>query len=339
MIRLDPMEMSELQAAAERIAHGDNGSSPARPFKYRTLAEIAASPIPAPPVLMESWFLQADMAIATGPYDSLKSRLGAEIAVSIASGNSLLGRFAVPKRGPVILIQNEIHPGVYDKRLLAYTDLHADWLDNLFVISRAGFRIQPDDMLRLEMIMKKEAVKAVVIDPLSESYPLDPNFDENKSTCVTEMLELLKATRDRRKSLVLYVHHNPKDELRRARGSGRLMDAPDVRIEMHGVDAKAGEVARSRVKIRSRNIIAPPAFDVVCGNDGRLRYGAPMRPAQDEVLDAIRRMGSATPKEIAKATDKTDSAVNNLLQELAKHQRVFRDPRKGQGGGFEYRVT
>ncbi len=127
---------AELQSRADRV--GPNGDRPARPFSYRTLTEIVQNPIPAPPIQIDGLCREGELFILTGPADRLKSTTIAELAVCIASGRPVFDRFRVLRPGKALIIQNEIHPGVYDERMLRYREPGADWLDKLLLISPPG---------------------------------------------------------------------------------------------------------------------------------------------------------------------------------------------------------
>ncbi len=137
------------------------------------------------------------MYILTGPYDALKSTAIAELAVCVASGRSVFGRFNVLRPGKALIIQNEIHPGVYDERMMRHADLDANWMDNLLLISREDFRIDEHSMLLLDNIIAQEQLTFIALDPLSEMYPDDQGFDENNPTQMTALLNRLKVVRDK----------------------------------------------------------------------------------------------------------------------------------------------
>jgi RecA-family ATPase len=315
-----------LQELHERnAAFGGNGSRPERPFGYRTLREIAENPIPAPPMQIEGICREGEVGILTGPANRLKSRTGAELAVAVASGLPALGRFRVERPGKALIIQNEIHAGVYDERMMRYADVEAGWCDNLLVVSRQDFRIDPENMLRLDTLMAQEGITFAVLDPISEMWPLDEAFDENRAPDVTVVIERLKALRDKGRT-ILFVHHDPKDDARRARGSGRLVDAPDLRIYLSKANKKGMEIARARVHVESRTLPPPEDFDVVLGNDGKLRHqSASMTDEQTETLDALSRLGRVTVAELAQALSIDQHTTRGRLKRLLEKGKAVPD--------------
>ena len=306
---------------ASNAAFSPNGSKGSRPFGYRYLSEIIADPIPAPPILMEGLCRQGELFILTGPADRLKSTSIMEMAACVASGEPLFGHFKMLRPGKALIVQNEIHPGVYDERLLRYAR-DGDWHHNLLIISRADFRIDEQSMMFLDSIIKAENLTFVGLDPLSEMYPDDARFDENKANCMTEMLNRLKAVRDRNITIG-FAHHDPKDTERRARGSGRLIDAPDLRIFLGRANKKGLEIARARVEVKSRTLVPPDEFDIVLGNDGRLRYeSASLTDEQDETLEVVRRLGRPTTDEVQKTLGMEYEAVYGRLSRLRDKGKV-----------------
>ena len=314
-----------LDLEQRNAAFGDNGSKPGRPFNYRTLREIADNPLPAPPVQIQSVCREGEVGILTGPANRLKSRTAAELAVAVASGQAVLGKFSVERPGKALIIQNEIHSGVYDERMVRYADEEAAWCDNLLVVSRQSFRIEPESMLALDNLMSQEEITFAVLDPISEMWPLDEHFDENRATDVTLVIERLKQLRDKDRT-ILFVHHDPKDDARRARGSARLIDAPDLRIYLGRANRKGSEIARAKAHIESRTLPPPDDFDIVLGADGRLHHeDARMTDEQTDTLEALGRMGRATASELAKALMIEEHAARGRLSRLAGLGKVESD--------------
>lgn len=314
-------EFARLEQVRDEFEFGNNGGR-RRPFNYRYLSEVLADPIPAPPLQIEGLCREGELFILTGPADSLKSRTITEAAIAVASGAPLFGHFRILRPGKALIVQNEIHAGVFDERLLRYADPKADWLDNLIVVSRQDFRIDEQSMRFLDNIIATEKITFVSLDPLSEMYPDEDRFDENRSEPMTEMLNRLKAVRDRNITIG-FAHHDPKDRERRARGSGRLIDAPDLRIFMSPASRRGLEVARVRVNIRSRTLIPPDDFDLVLGNDGRLRHEqATLTDEQEETLDVVRRLGRPTTQEVADALGIERTAAYHRLDRLRQRGKV-----------------
>lgn len=305
-----------------------DGSQADRPFNYRTLTEIAENPIPAPPIQIEGLCRQGEVYILTGPYDGLKSTTIAELAACVASGRPVFGRFNVLRPGKALIVQNEIHPGVYDERMMRHADLDANWMDNLLLISREDFRIDEQSMLLLDNIIAQEQLTFIGLDPLSEMYPDDQGFDENNPTQITALLNRLKVVRDKNITIG-FAHHDPKNTERRARGSGRLMDAPDLRILMSPTGKKGFEIARAKVIIRSRTLPRPDDFDIVLGSDRRLRYEiASLTDEQEQTLDVVRRLANGTTQDVAAALGVDyNTAYSRLTRLRAKGKAKSNDSR------------
>lgn len=258
---------------------------------YRTAADIIADPLPLPDVLLNGLCYCGELAILTGPYDALKSRFAMEIVRAIASGESLLNRFDVPKPGTVILIQEEINAAVFDReRVIPLLDgLPEEVASRICVVSRVGFRLDLEWIGLLEDVIVKTGAVAVVIDPLGEATPTWPGFNLNQDTSVTEMLRPLKGLRDKYGVTIFLVHHDPKlsEFERRARGSSVLLNSPDLRILLQGIDS-ADSLHRSRVQIRSRNWRRPEPFNIVCLEDGRVVWEEAMNISSPEKDSAVR---------------------------------------------------
>ncbi len=303
-------------------ARSNNGRTPDRQPKYRTLREIAANPVPEPPMQIDGICREGEVGILTGPANRLKSRMGAELAISIASGLPAFGRFTVQRPGKALIVQNEIHTGVFDRRMIARAGPEADWWDRLLVISRQNFRIDSENMLQLDTLMTQEHITFLLLDPMSEMWPGGRVFDENRASDVTEVIDRLKELRDKGRTII-FVHHDPKDRERRARGSGRLIDAPDLRIFLKAVDRQGTETARARVHIESRTMPPPDDFDITLGHEGRLHHEpAGLTDDQEETLDALKGLDRPTTAEFAGALGVETHAALGRLKRLKKRGKV-----------------
>jgi hypothetical protein len=298
-----------------------NGTGPKRPLNYRYLDEIVANPIAPPPMLIHGLCRQGEVGIMTGPANRLKSRTAAELWFAIGAGLPAFGHFAIAQQGPALMIQNEIHPGVYDERMLRYKD-RTDQHQNLILISREDFHIDPEGMALLNKVIEAVTPILIILDPVSEMWPRERDFDENNPHHMTQVLERLKAVRDR-DITVIYVHHDPKDSERRARGSQRLIDAPDLRVYLSKANKKGGEVMRAKVHVESRTVLPPNDFDVTLGHDGRLHYEEMSLTAeQDDTLDVISRLVDPTTTKIAEALGIEWHAADGRLSRLQQAGKV-----------------
>jgi len=305
---------------------GQHAAPPPESLFYRTAAEIIADPLPLPDVLLDGLCYCGELAILTGPFDALKSRLATEIVRAIASGESLLGRFDVPKPGTVILVQEEIHPAVFDReRVIPLLEgLPEEVANRILIVNRAGFRLDLEWIDLLEQMIIKTGAVAVVIDPLSEVTPTWPGFNLNQDTSVTEMLRPLKGLRDKYQVTIFLVHHDPKlnEFERRARGSSVLLNSPDLRVLLQGVESADGN-HRSRVQIRSRNWRRPEPFNIVCLEDGRVAWEEAMNissPEKDSVVRAVKYLTKdgigPTKAQIAECLMINPDAVKKRLQRV-----------------------
>jgi hypothetical protein len=300
---------------------------------FRTATEIRSNPRPKPAVLVEGLLHLGEIGIETGPFDSLKSRFGAELARALVTGEPFLDRFPIAKSGPVLLIQVEIHPGFYDERIIALTvGLLEKHTDRLLVVSGEPFRLEQPYTDQLEQMVSEHGVIAIVLDPAGEMWP-QSDFDENSSTDMNRLFQVLKGIRDRHTVAIILILHDPKDELRRARGSSVLQNAPDVRIYLTGLTCPDGKV-RSRVTMRLRNMPRPAPFNILCLDNGRLTVDdtvvttAVQSSEQNQVLLGMEELGRrVTVAEVAEHIHKEANATRNILNRLVEAEWLGVDKR------------
>jgi len=226
---------------------------------------------PLNPWLAKGIMRRGEFAILSGRADTFKSTFALELAVSVASGRPFLGEIPTAARGPVLFVQEEIHPNFFNYRLASSTaGMDDEALAKFFVWNRRGL-ILDSESASLEALQRAvEALEPVlvIIDNLTCTYP--PGFKENDPAAMTRLFEPLKRMRDERDIGVLLIHHDRKPSQFEGsdspRGSSVLENAPDCRLHLM---RDPNDPDRVECSARLRNGGAALPFSAIY-EDGRL---------------------------------------------------------------------
>ncbi len=190
-------------------------TEPSQPaVSERTLPVLRASELPHEPqeqrwLVRDLWASQGVGVIGGSP-KSLKSWLGLEIAVSLASRTPCLGRFEPALRGKALVYMAEDAIPDVRARLQALCNHHGVDLDalDIFVITASTLRIDLAlDQQRLMATVDAIKPDLVLLDPLVRLH----RQDENSSADMSALLGFLRQLQRERQTAVILVHHARKN--------------------------------------------------------------------------------------------------------------------------------
>lgn len=187
------------------------------------------------------------VALVTAPGGTGKSYLLLEIAMSVASGTTLLPGLEAKTAGKVCLLNFEDDSFDIQQRgnaiLRHFTNLNPSE-ENLYVASMSGQtlslldsrgEISGDDVLWLKEQCRD--MRLVVLDPLSHLH----TADENSASQMSKLVQVLKGIGQETGTGIIIAHHTSKasalngqaDLQQSARGSSALVDASRVVMTLH----------------------------------------------------------------------------------------------------------
>jgi len=189
--------------------------------------------------LLPGWLLRETIALLVAPPGSYKTWLEFDMAVAIAGGLPFLHGIKPASTGPVLIIQQEDHPGQNVERLSTIQATREGiptpkiYPDGQIAITFPGdlpILFHPDAKLRfgdpkvmtgLDKVLAKYRPALVVIDPL---YSATTGTDDYMASTVQKMM-VLKQMREAYGTSFVIGHHTSKSGARdkgRARGWGSV---------------------------------------------------------------------------------------------------------------------
>ncbi len=159
--------------------------------------------------LIEDLWGQSAVGILGGHPKTMKTWLGLEMAVSVASDTPCLDRFPVAAPGPALIFLAEDALGQVRERIEGLCRDRARRLKtlDLLVITEPVLRL--DDLAcreRLENTVARHQPRLLLLDPLVRLHSLD----ENSSHDISRLLGHLRELERRHKVSIVLVHHASK---------------------------------------------------------------------------------------------------------------------------------
>ncbi len=182
------------------------------PQKPLTLVQVAQVP-PQPKEatwLIEQLWLASGVGLLGGHAKACKTYLAAELSLAVASGKPALGRFAVPRPGPVLFFGAEDSLAALRSRFEGLAITRGCVLDHLavFLIDVPVLRLDSaQDLKRLRVAIASCKPRLVVLDPFVR---LVGRIDENSAADVSAVLGALRTIQRDLDVAILLTHHTRK---------------------------------------------------------------------------------------------------------------------------------
>lgn len=161
------------------------------------------------PWLVQQLWGAAAVGVIGGAPKACKSWLGLDLAVSVASGNACLGRYAVDSPGPaVVYLAEDALYAVRDRvdQLCQHRRLSLAGLD-LHVVTALSLRLDLDSGRHaLGQTLTALQPKLLLLDPLVRLHRLD----ENSAADISGLLGYLRQLNRRHDVAIVLVHHLAK---------------------------------------------------------------------------------------------------------------------------------
>ncbi len=187
------------------------------------------------PWLVEDVWPEQGVGFLGGRPKSCKSWLALEIALSVASRTPLLGRYAVPRGGPVLVFAAEDSPAMVRARFAGLAAARGVSLKDLPIqlVLADRLRLESDgDQARLRATLEMVGPELLILDPFVRMT----GIDENSAQEVSRLLGFLRELQRSLALAILVVHHVRKSAGNGGlalRGSGDFWAWSDTNLYLH----------------------------------------------------------------------------------------------------------
>ncbi len=241
--------------AFDLFAHFEHGGD--RQSALDTLArstearQITASPfvwrqgkdIPGRPWLIMPWLLKGTVACVVAPGGTGKSTFVTALALSMATGSDLLGKYVIGGPQPVWIWNLEDDLDELSRSIQAAAAHHVlteeDFAPRLFVDSaldgaglctavedKSGFRVYEPVFAALTDELRRRSIKVLIVDPFISSHTVD----ENSNSKIDKIVKAWARVAKEADCAIILVHHTSKAgsqevNANSARGASALVSA------------------------------------------------------------------------------------------------------------------
>jgi hypothetical protein len=308
------------------------------PLPVRRAAELGEQSIGQTRWLVRDLWSTQGVGFLAGSPKAMKTWMGLDLAISVASGTPCLGRFAVEERGPVLAFlaedrHREIRQrvaGICRQRNLALGSLDLHFISVPLLQLHLG-----EDSARLRATVESLHPKLLLLDPLVRIW----GADENSSQEIGALLSFLRTLQRRYRLAILVVHHFTKRSHSRLgqalRGSGDLWAWSDDNAYL----VRNGDHLVLHLEHRSAPAAEPITLRLVDGDGGALHLeiveqanaaqisaATTPPPLEEQILGALR---AAAPRPLTRDVLRKTLRVNNhrlgqVLRALETQGRIRR---------------
>jgi len=288
----------------------------------------------APRFLVDTLWADQAVGIVGGEPKCGKSLLALHLAVAVASGTACLGKYAVARKGPVLLYPAEDSEAIVRDRLAGISQNAGVSLDALdvFVITAPALRLDTAaDRERLARTVARHRPVLLVLDPFVRLH----RVDENASGEVAPLLAFLRQLQRAHGVAILVVHHARKGARgmrpgQALRGSSEFHAWGDSNLYV----SRRGQQIRLAVEHRGAPSIDGLALEMKSNGDHGPHFSlcaprddreekAPGADPVARVLDSLNHFGRpATRTEIRERCRIKTSTLSQTLVELVAASRV-----------------
>ena len=284
--------------------------------------------------LVEQLWGESSVGLIGGAPKCSKTWLGLDLALSVATGTECLGKYAVPRAGPVLVYLAEDALPVVRQRVegiarhrgldLAGVEIH--------VITAPTLRLdRGPHRERLLETARRIRPRLLLLDPLVRLH----GIDENNATEVAQLLAYFRSLQRELDLSVVLVHHTRKNAAGGVAAGQGLRGSSDL----HAFGDSNLYLRRSRERLvlsgEHRAAAAPPAVYLELSTTNtdtmHLRVVAELeqhnrRDLEQQVLELLAPGGVLTRAKLRDTLSVKNERLGDVLQSLERTARIRRTP-------------
>jgi hypothetical protein len=282
---------------------------------FECAADLLAEDDPGPtPFLVEGLVVEGAIGAFVGAPKNGKTWVLLDLAVAIVTGETALGRFEVPKPGPVLLILEESGRAALHRRLdklVRGRGIDPARLADLYFAANRRVRLDEDEWReKLLDAARSREWRMIAFDPLAR---VKGAVDENVQREIGPVLDFLRDLRAESGAAVAYVHHTPHDGTRH-RGSSDLEAYWESKVT---IEKKKEDGRTLKAEHREAEAIGPFRFSTgFDATTGTLR----LRVSRDELEERVRAYldehPTASKNEVDGNVEGTRARILELVDEI-----------------------
>lgn len=291
---LEDDELLSIYRSITKIENGkriklntSNGTETAQFNPSLTHADLITKEFPPARYTIEPFFEQGTMNMLSAPPNTWKSWLLFLFAGSIVSGSSVFDKFKVGKAN-VMIVNEEDSPRLIQDRLK-----HLNIVDtslSIYYRIAQGAKLKKDFVDDLIKEAKEKSIGVIMFDSLRSIH----EADENDSTAMQGVMDLLKKIA-RENITVIFTHHHRKkamfaknDDSESSRGSSAINAAISGHISLEEVNNKEGEkyLILKHLKSKVGEKLQPFDVGVQTGDIISFQYLGEHKPKEQALTEA-----------------------------------------------------
>ncbi|MEO1698744.1 MAG: AAA family ATPase [Planctomycetota bacterium] len=262
----------------------------------------------------ELWSAEG-VGICGGTPKTGKTWFALELAVAVASGKPVLGRFSVGEPGPTVVFPAEDNPRAVRDRVAGLAAHKGVELSNLplhLITARALRLDEESDRQGLAAMLERVQPKLVVLDPLVRLH----GGDENHLGHIAELLGFLRGLQREHGCSILLTHHIAK---RRGAKGGQMGQALRGSGELHAWGDSNVYLTRTddglvKVQVEHRAAAPPEAFYTAVRATKAGAYVEYVRGEEPDELEAD--LGGS--RELDARKEQSTSLVDQIVDALER---------------------
>lgn len=284
--------------------------------------------------LVEELWGESSVGVIGGAPKCAKTWLGLDMALSVATGTPCLGKYAVPRAGPVLVYLAEDSLPLVRQRVAGMARQRG--LDlavvELYAITAATLRLDRDPhRARLFETARRLRPRLLLLDPLVRLH----GIDENHATEVAELLAYFRSLQRRLDLSVVLVHHTRKNAPGGAASGQGLRGSSD--LHAFGDSNLYLRRAKERLLLSSEHRAAPASPSVyleLVATDAEATHlrvvGEPdeghRRGLQDRILELLTPGVALTRVKLRDALSVKNERLGEALESLEQAGQLRRTP-------------